>query len=175
MSAELQKQFERLEDQRAALFSRVEGLDEGALNQPPAEGKWSIIQVMSHLTVAEKASLDYIRKKMIYRANLRKAGLAGRLKSAFLHLVLRLPLRIKARAGTSTVPEHQELETTRRQWDEVRAAWRETIDSFPPELSDQGVFRHPVVGLMSLTQTLRFMADHVGRHAKQIDRIVRAG
>ncbi len=59
MSAELQKHFERLEDQRAALFSRVEDLDEAALNQPPAEGKWSIIQVMSHLTVAEKASLDW--------------------------------------------------------------------------------------------------------------------
>ena len=87
MSAELQKQFERLEDQRAALFSRVEGLDEGALNQPPAEGKWSII---------------------------------------------------------------------------------------PSELSDRGIFRHPVVGPMSLAQALRFMEDHVGHHAKQIDRIARA-
>ena len=37
MSAELRQQFERLEDQRGALLSRVEGLDEAALNRPPAE------------------------------------------------------------------------------------------------------------------------------------------
>ena len=153
---------------------RVEGLDEGALNQPPAEGKWSIIQVMCHLTVAEKASLAGIRRKMTDRADLRKAGVAGGLKSAFLRLVLRLPLRFKAPARSATVPEQQDLETTRRQWDEVRAAWRETIGSFPPELSDQGIFRHPVVGPMSFAQALRFMEDHVGHHAKQIDRIARA-
>ena len=175
MSAELQKQFERLEDQRAALFSSVEGLDEGALNQPPAEGKWSIIQVLSHLTLAEKASLAGIRKKITDRADLRKAGLAGWSKSVLLRLVLRLPLRFKAPARSATVPEHQDLETTRSQWDEVRAGWRETIHSFPPELSDQGIFRHPVVGLMSLAQALRFIEDHVGHHAKQIDRIARAG
>ncbi len=175
MSAELHQQFERLEDQRTALFARVDGLDDGALNQPPAEGKWSIIQVMSHLTVAEKLSLAGIRKKMANRAGLQKAGLAGRARSAFLRLVLRLPVRIKAPArALPAVPERQDLETTRRQWDEVRAAWRKTIGSFPPELSDQGIFRHPVVGLMSFAQALRFIEAHVEHHAKQIDRMAQA-
>ncbi len=174
MSADLRQQFERLESQRAALFSRVDGLDDGALNRPPAEGKWSIIQVMSHLTVAEKLSLALIRKKMADRAGLKKAGLGGRVRSALLGLVLRLPVRIKAPARVlSTVPEHQDLDTTRREWDEVRAAWREMLGSFPPELTDQGIFRHPVVGALSFAQALRFIEDHVDHHMKQIDRIVR--
>ncbi len=171
----MKQQFEHLEDQRAALFARIEGLGEEALNRPPAEGKWSIIQVMSHLTEAEKVSLAGIRKKLNDRSGLHKAGLAGWSKSFFLHLVLRLPLRIKAPARAAAVPEHQDLETTRRRWQEVRAGWRETIDSFPPELADQGIFRHPVVGVMSFAQALRFIEDHFSRHAKQIDRIIAAG
>ena len=47
--------------------------------------------------------------------------------------------------------------------------------SCPPELSDRGIFRHPVMGLMSLAQALRFMEDHVARHTRQIDRIMDAG
>ncbi len=176
MSPDLHQQFDRLEDQRIALFARVDGLGDDALNLPPAAGKWSIIQVLSHLIVAEKLSLVIIRKKMADRTGLEKAGLAGRVRSAFLRLVLRLPVRIKAPAkALATVPEHQDLETTRRQWDEVRAAWRENLDSFPPELADQGIFRHPVVGCMSLAQALRFIEDHVDHHAKQVERIVRGG
>ena len=130
---------------------------------------------MSHLSLAEKVSLAVIRKKITDRAGLRQAGFAGWLKWALIRLVLRSPLQVKAPARSATVPEHQDLETTRRQWDEVRAGWRETIGSLPPELSDQGIYRHPVMGAMSLAQALRFIEDHVGHHAKQIDRIARAG
>ncbi len=176
MTADLRQQLDRLEDQRAALVSQVEGMADAALNLPPAEGKWSIIQIMSHLIAAEKLSLAGIHKKMADRTGLKKAGLAGRVRSAFLHLVMGLPVRIKAPArALATVPEHQDLETVRRQWDEVRGTWGETIDSFPPELADQGIFRHPIMGTLSLAQALRFTADHIDHHAKQIERIVRDG
>ncbi len=174
MSADLHQQFNRLEAQRAALFSSVDGLDDEALNRPPAEDKWSIIQVLSHLTGAEKRSLDGVRKKMADRSGLHKAGLTEWAKTIVLAVALRLPMPIKAPGRLGTVPERQDLETTRREWDEVRAGWRETIDSFPSELVDQTIFKHPVVGPLSLAQALRFMADHVARHTKQIERIVRA-
>ncbi|MCP5070542.1 MAG: DinB family protein, partial [bacterium] len=134
--------------------------------------KWSIIQVLSHLAVAEKASLAGVRKMTDDPARLGKTGLAGWARSTVLQLALRMPFKIKAPARAATVPERQDLETTRRQWDEVRVGWRETLEAFPDELLDRTIFMHPVVGPLSLTQGLRFMEDHLDRHAKQIDRIV---
>lgn len=175
MSTNLRQQLDRLETQRIALFSRVDDLDDDTLNRSPAEGQWSIIQVLSHLATAEKLSLVGIRKKLADRSGLHKAGIVEGLKSLVLTVALRLPLRIKAPARSSTVPERQDLEATRREWDEVRADWRETIDSFPPELVDQTIFKHPVVGPLNIAQALRFMYNHVDRHSKQIDRILHAG
>ena len=172
MSSELQRQFERLEGCRAELLARIEGLDHARLNRRPGENQWSIIQVFCHLTKAEEFFLAYIRKKMKDRSNLRKAGFAGALRSAALTVALRSGLRFKAPARSPEVPEQQDLATTRSDWDDVRAEWKATIDSFPAELAGQAVFRHPVAGRMSLAQGLRFMEEHILHHAKQIDRIL---
>ncbi len=141
--------------------------------------------MMSHLTVAEELSLAAIRKQLADRTGLEKVGLAGRMRSAMLRLAMRFPVRIQAPSrglgspyqavGWFAVPEHQDHETTRRQWREVRVEFSDTIDSFPPELADQGIFRHPVMGTLSLAQALRFLEDHVDHHERQIDRMVRAG
>ena len=168
----LQDRFARLERQRAAVFSRLDGLDDERLNRQPEGGGWSATQVMSHLITAEKTTLDGVRKRMERAGHLRKAGLVSALKSNLLAFVLRLPVRIKAPSGVAQVPERQDLETTRRLWDEVRTGWKELIDTVPAELAGQAVSRHPVAGDINIHQTLRFLENHFNRHAKQIDRVL---
>ncbi len=172
MTAELLRQFERLEECRAELLSRIEGLDEPRLNRRPGENQWSVIQVICHLTRAEELTLVYIRKKMKYRSNLQKAGIAAALRSVALTVALRSGLRFKAPARSAEIPEEQDLATTRGEWDRVREEWKATLESFPAELAGQAVFRHPVAGRLSLAQGLRFMEEHILHHAKQIDRIL---
>ena len=168
----LQNTFERLERGRSAVFSRLEGLDDERLNRQREDGGWSAIQVMNHLIKAETRALAEIRKRMATPENLKKVGLACFLKSNLLSFMLRLPLRFKAPAPVAEVPERQDFETTRRLWDEVRASWKEFIDTFPAELVGQAIFPHPVTGDMDIHQTLQFMESHFNRHAKQIDRVV---
>ena len=175
MGTEFLQQLEVLEGQRKALFARVEHLDEERLNRPPAAGKWSIIQVMCHLISAEKAFLASLRKEVSRGTGIGRAGLKNTLKRGLLKVAFSLPLRFKAPPRAEALPEHQDLETTRGQWDEVRAGWWETLGAFPPELADRELFRHPVVGRLSLAQGLDFMVDHLERHGRQIDRIIAQG
>ncbi len=174
MSQSLQERLDRLEAQRAALFARLEGLSDERLNQRPGEGQWSVIQVLCHLTSAEEASLADVRKRIGEPEKLQKSGIVGALKSAVLTFALRSGLRFKAPARAAEVPDEQSLKTTRQRWDAVRADWRSTIGSLPPELADKALFRHPRVGKISVAQALTFMRDHVEHHESQIDRILAA-
>ena len=170
MSTDLMQRFDELEQQRTELFARIGALDEEQLNRTPEDGGWSIIQVMAHLTTAEKLSLKGVKKAM--EREVRPVGFLATVKKHFLRLALAQPLRIKAPPMAAEVPEHQDLETTRQEWDEVRAHWRQTLEDCPPELANRGIFRHPIVGFLNLAQGLDFLHKHVQRHGRQIDRLI---
>jgi hypothetical protein len=57
-------------------------------------------------------------------------------------------------------------------WAESRAEWRELLDGFPEELLDRMVFRHALVGLMGLPDTLSFLQSHLAHHARQVERLL---
>ncbi len=172
MVMSLARQFDRVEATKAEILSLLDGLTDEQLNRKPADDEWSAIQVICHLVRAESLSLRYIRKKM-QGDNHGVGGFGGRLRSGALSLLLKLPFRYKAPARSAELPEYAELEATRREWEEGRADWKELIDSFPPELADRAIFRHPVAGMMTISQALRFMVDHITRHRGQVQRIVR--
>ena len=81
--------------------------------------------------------------------------------------------RSNQRALVEELPARAELEPTRREWEEGRAGWKELVDSLPPEQARKAIFRHPVVGMLTLGQTLQFMDEHIKRHTGQVKRILR--
>lgn len=168
MDPAFKRKFERIEAARRALLDRLAGVDDERLNRRPGGDRWSIAQVVCHLIVAEELSLDYVRKKM-QAEKLPAAGPAGWVRSKVLALAMCAPVKFKAPPRSSELPERQELAVSRRQWDAVRAGWRELLEDFPARLAGKAVFRHPAAGLLSLGQTLDFMADHLRRHSRQID------
>lgn len=173
MSASLMQRLEALEVRRRALFERLEGLDPDLLNRPPGEGRWSMVQVMSHLIRSEELSLSYLQRKVDNPEGLPNVTMKGWLRLLTLAVVLRSPLRFKAPAAAAEVPDNEDPAATRRRWDDVRAGWRSLLEHFPPELRKKGVFRHPFAGRMTIAQTLAFMGEHFRHHEKQIDAIRR--
>lgn len=166
----LDARFERLEKEKTALFRRLDGLSDETLNRSPGEGRWSVIQVLCHLSRAEDLSLRYIRKKM--QAEAPEAGVICRIKSAALSLALRSPLRFKAPAMSAEVPERETLGEVASRWDAVRREMVDALDEVPESDLSRAVFRHPRVGLISLEQALRFMQDHLDHHRRQLERIL---
>ena len=171
MTAALPRRFDRLEAGRRALLDSLAGLDEERLRRQPAEGRWSIIQVLGHLTLAEEATLAYLHKKMQDPSNIPAAGLTSLARFVSLAAVLRSPLRRQAPAPTADPPATRSLSAAREHWDRVRADWAAFLQSFPPDLLGRAVFRHPYVGRISIAHTLGFMDEHLRHHAKQIARI----
>lgn len=169
MSINLREAFNKLEAQRGDLLGRLEGVNNARLNIKPQPGKWSIMQILCHLTLAEKLSLDYLRKKMAGSKEFEKSGVVSAFKTWALKIFLRSPLKFKAPSRATDLPDEQTFEDTKTQWDEVRQGLRDAIESFPDEMGDAVVFKHPAVGPMNIRQMLSFLREHLSRHARQIE------
>lgn len=165
----LQRRFERLEATRRKVLVRLEGQDRAKLNRPRADGGWSALQVLHHVISAEAGTLRYISKKMRAGTSLPRAGLMSRLRLLVLQVANASPLRFRAPGATADVPAEIEPDELRARWDEVRTGWAELLDGFPEELLDRMTFRHAVVGLMGLPDTLDFLRSHLAHHARQVE------
>jgi hypothetical protein len=54
----------------------------------------------------------------------------------------------------------------------VRRELDELVRSFPPELLDRLVFRHPYAGRMTLAHALGTLEAHLDHHIPQVERAV---
>ena len=175
MDPALARSLAPLEASRRRVLGTVDGVPHKALNRAPAPGKWSALQVLHHVVTAEALTLGYIRKKMQAGAALEKAGPASRLRLLALQVTLALPLRFKAPTITGDVPRESELPALRARWDEVRRSLDDLVRSFPPELLDRLVFRHPYAGRMTLAHALGTLEAHLDHHIPQVKRALAGG
>lgn len=175
MNPDYATQFDRLEATRKDLVGRLEARDHVVLNRPRADGGWSVVQVLSHVISAESGTRRYISRKMLGGTSLPPAGFTSGARLLALKLAMVSPVRFRAPAITAEVPEEADPAAVFAQWDEVREKWRRLLDEFPDEIRDRMVFRHTLVGLMGMDDTLVFLQTHLDHHARQIDRLLDAG
>ncbi len=168
--AGVRSRMERLQADRLALLDSVAGVAEDRLRRPREDGGWSILQVLSHLALAEQHTLAYIHKKMQDPSQLPPAGAMSFWRMAIVVVALRSPYRAKAPERTAHPEADTTLAAVRAHWDGVRKGWQELVDGFPPALADRAVFRHPRTGMMSLARTLAFTQAHLDHHRRQIAR-----
>jgi hypothetical protein len=170
--SELQQRLERLEATRAGVVARIEDVDRTTLNRPRADGGWSVLQVLHHVIVAESGTLRYIPKKMLGGTSLPRAGLVSRLRRLTLQAAFVSPLRFRAPGVTADVPNEIDPAELIARWGETRGGWRRLLDEFPEEILDRMVFRHGMVGLMGLRDTLAFLQGHLDHHVRQVERLL---
>ena len=164
--------FERLEATRVGVAARLDRHDRAALNRPRADGGWSALQVLHHVIAAEAGTQRYISKKMLAGPNLPRAGLASRMRLLALQAAIVLPFRFRAPAVTADVPDEADPAELLARWQETREGLRTLLEGFPDELVDRVVFRHLLVGLMGLHDTLDFLQAHLDHHVRQVERLL---
>lgn len=172
MDRALASRLARLEASRQRALAALAGAPADALNRPPAPGKWSALQVLHHVVTVEALTVGYVRKKMQAGAALETAGPASRLRLLAVQVALALPLRVTAPAVAGDVPAESELAGLSARWDEVRRGLEDLVRSFPPELADRLVFRHPYAGRMTLAHALGTLEAHLDHHIPQVERAV---
>ena len=168
MNPKLESKYLFLEKSRNRLLDELEGIDNTLLNTCPAEGKWSIGQIVAHLLQVEQLTLGYIQKKLNKEEELQTTSLKHMVRSVLLKVALGSGMKFKAPQVAANVPDEVNLSSLRTQWDETRYKLEDMLTELPPDMLDKCLFRHPYAGMLSITQTLTFIQDHFNHHLTQI-------
>lgn len=163
--------FEKIEKDRLALMQELSKYSEKQLNQKPADGGWSPIQILHHLIQAEQGSLFYIKKKLSFNPNLKKSGIINNIRFFIFKIVFSFPFKIKAPAVIAdNLPDYADLESTSKMWAESRQNLKTWLANADNSVWDLEIFKHPFIGRISIFHTLGFFEEHAKRHTKQIRR-----
>ncbi len=173
MDDKLRNQFLVLEKKREALMQRLEKLNNEQLNQPEAEGKWSLMQVCEHLMLGEKASIDYIEKKLTYPKNIPANTIFTKIRYFVFKAIIASPLKFKAPPIAQQFADYSDFAELRQRWQDNRQALRSTINRIPDNLIRRNIYKHPAAGKLSIYQCLDFHNTHFNHHMYQIERILK--
>lgn len=163
-TTDLLARLDRIDGVRRALLADAEALPTPLRDAHPIPGKWSVLEILEHLVLAEEAVLGQFR---------RPAGAPGRsvrdrVMYRVVMFVLRfgIPVRVPSRA---MVPGGgMELTELRERWDRNFEALRRAVVDMTGDVPGQPVAHHPVAGPMTARQSLAMLDVHIRRHARQV-------
>ena len=166
---ELLQEFSKMEAERLALMEQLSSQPNNKLDTKPANGGWSVTEVVMHLVVAETGALKYMRKKLEFGGH-KKASFGAAVKQRLLNLAISIPgLKFKA-PKVAQIQEGSDIsfDDAKAQWNEIRTDLLKEYEAFDDAIVDNELFKHPAAGKLSVIQSVRFMRQHMNRHIKQI-------
>ncbi len=173
MIAKNEQRFQQLEDKRRQLTDELLSLDEAVLTLPEKEGAWSVLQCLHHLYITEWGTDKYIRKKTQKPETIPPVDLMTKVKLQVVKVTFASPIKFKAPMRLPQAPTDITLPQLTTDWDEVRGNLHELMETLPDDLQQKGLFRHPLAGRISMSQTLNFFDFHFDRHLGQVRRILK--
>ncbi|MEL7123613.1 MAG: DinB family protein [Bacteroidota bacterium] len=175
MKTQTLTKLERTNSELDDLIEHLKAYSNEQLNHRPAEGVWSVIDVMHHLMRAEMLSHNYVKKKLSYGGTFKKAGLATSWRLFVLNTYLRLPIKFKAPELVSQVhfPEKSDFNEVQGKWRTQRKSLLAFLEELPEEIFDKEIYKHPLAGRVTLGGMVDFFIAHFQRHRKQIYRTIK--
>ncbi|HMO41160.1 MAG TPA: DinB family protein [Saprospiraceae bacterium] len=175
MQQKISYQLDRMDNKLQQLLEALRPYSDETLNQRPAAGQWSVLQVMHHLLLTETLSLRYVQKKLSFQPKLKPVNIVTTLRGAALRFYNLLPIKLKApnNVGDPSLPEQSSLGEVARDWQGLRNDLRDYLQTLPEDIFRKEVYRHPLSGRQSLGGMIDFFDGHFDRHHKQIRRILR--
>lgn len=174
MDTQLEQQFGKLQQSLSQLFMHLDQVPEELMSKCVEEGKWSVLQVMHHVMMAEKGSLAYMRKKLQHFDDRKppKAGFRELIRSFALTTFLMSPFKAKSPERIAAFPEQINYNELKITWLQTRKELDAFLEELPNEVLELALYKHPIAGRLNVSQCLNFFQSHFNRHRKQIDRIV---
>ena len=155
------------------MLKDVSSLSSVTYHFKPADGKWSISQILTHLLTSERLALAYMKKKSLGASNLENTGVLEWLKFMLLKISQRVPMRYKApRQVIENTPSPLSYGDLVRQWEASRLELYQFLAGITEENARKKIFKHPRVGMLDANQGLQFLGEHLRHHRPQILRII---
>lgn len=172
MPNELNQLVESIERARTALLDSVSGLDDAQAAFRPAEGAWSVAEILEHLYLAELggiakvwAALESVRAGNSWQEALPNRGktIAEVVAATWKPKEVAPPIATPHFGGPLAV------------WVSSLRSLRAVLHDLAVELEgrklDEIVFPHFLSGPLDARQRLEFLRFHMDRHRAQIERV----
>jgi len=167
----LDKRLQAFDEKRRALLDEMGALDPATLVARPLAGKWSMLEIIEHLVLAERAVLQGLPELSQLREQERR--LKHRFSYALVMVVLRCSIPVRVPSPAMIPQGDRSLGELRRLWDDSQAWLRAYIDHLDRQGFRRAVFAHPVAGPLSVEQALHMGQVHLDTHVRQIRRLQR--
>lgn len=168
MHASLEKKYKKIIQEYNSLLQECACFSFEELNQPITTGKWSVAQILTHCNSSVSAVLGYLQHKLQQPQKIPNKNITTWFRSKLLNAALKSDLKFKAPKSIETVSQEIHFEEIKTAWTKQQTALQNLLFSFPLNLLDKTVFRHPVAGRVTMDQTLEFLYLHLLHHKRQI-------
>jgi len=173
MHSRIAEALDYLDTERADLQAALEMVPSELRERAPAPDRWSVAQVLQHLTLIENRIVPLIRKLV---TGARAAGLGPELQTSSI-LNTRHAAKIADRSFRVTAPEETvppsdvSAAVAWKALEESRKALREAAASGEGLALSEVKYPHPVLGEINLYQWILFVGSHEVRHTAQVREI----
>ena len=169
MLSDIQETFENLEMKYGKLLLQLNSLADDQLNFKAGADKWSVVEAIEHLVLAEENMLEQLTNKTS------SANLDPRDRSAKnYHIVIKVMTKdIPVDVPDESMEPHGQFSLGELlvRWSDTRKKTRAYIDGIKSEKAEDLVYRHPFAGPLDMAETLRFIDVHFDNHMRHIDKI----
>jgi len=170
MLPNIQKKYEGLKKKREDLSQQLSARSSEALCFKAAPDKWSIVDVIEHLVIAEQNLLEQLA------ANVPVSTLDPGTRTPEKHQTV---IKVMERDIPVDVPDESlephgglTLGEFFSQWDDIRKKLQGLLAEIKSENKDDLFYRHPYGGPLDIAETLHFFDVHFDNHLRQIDKIL---
>ena len=174
MNAQLEKQFNQIEEQRKDLFNELKGFSDELLNKKPAPEKWSVAEVIAHLITAEEMSLKYLQKKTQDTSTAKPESFNSKWRWLLVQIVFTFNIKFKAPEIVEPKLGYQSQADLEKKWTDVRSQIAAILNKLSDKEINTELWKHAVAGKLNLYHMVEFFGVHTGRHKKQIERTLAA-
>ena len=167
----LGKRLQTFNEKRGALLNEMGALDPAMLLAKPLAGKWSILEIIEHLTLAERAVLQGLPEPD--RIKERERRLKHRFSYGIVMFVLKFGVPVQVPSPAMLPRGDRSLAELRRLWDENQEWLQAYIGRLDSKGFRRAVFEHPIAGPLTVEQAVRMDQVHFDTHVRQIRRLQR--
>ncbi len=168
--ASLLARLDTLERERAALLAEVAALGQARITAHPLPGKWSILENVEHMVLAERNVLGDLSRAAEVPARPRR--LRNRLAVQAVLFVLRYGVPVKVPDPAMEPLGGRSLGELTAMWEATHRELRAVLTTLPPGGAARIPFRHPIAGRVNVPEAMRMIVYHLRRHRRQIDRLI---
>ena len=164
----MKKALKRLDSVHQKLLGAVSSLEPTLYSQRPAEGEWSVAEIVHHLCLVEDRVIKELEGAIAREP--RRVGFLRRLIPTSI-VSLRL-IRVKAPKAMNPL-DAPARDLAIENFDRTRNSLKALCATHGNERFRNLVFKHPFLGEIDGVATVSFVGYHERRHYKQIREVLR--